>query len=149
MGQLSHVFPFYVGDIAICRVAEAACLEARAIIANYFYLRLESAFAFSSPPPLPPSPPTRPPFSTLLMPIVFCVQFIFVFISSIFSRGLTHLDEDSSARGRLKRAGKSIPYPLSTSKQNPMRSVYVLDGTRILGDNNSDHYRTWYHRKPR
>lgn len=26
-----------------------------------------------------------------------------------------------------------------------MRSVYILDGTRILEDNNTDHYRAWYH----
>lgn len=86
---------------------------------------------------LPPSSPSSPAFSTLLMPIVFCVQFIFCVYFFYFFAGT------DVSRGLL-RARKSISYLLSTSKENPMRSVCILDGVRIL-DNNTDHYRARYH----
>lgn len=72
------VMCLYVSDVAICRVVD---IEARTITANYFCLCLESAFV------------SFLPFSTYCRMTLwsFRVQFIFAFIYSAFSRGLTYV----------------------------------------------------------
>jgi len=55
------------------------------------------------------------------------VQFIFEFIFIPFFREGWRISRVARAVLRLKRSRKSISHLLSTSKENPIRDVYIFD----------------------